>query len=621
MRTADRCMNPGWRCPRRRGRRPAGTVLHVFLVLLTVTAVTLPAAGRQSPAPADTFADRLDLRGLDRLAVHMNGRVRSFESHATALIRQVVGPKRLEGRSASFTYLDMMIRPERYESLDCIWVQNKLVRGEIRRALEASLESQIGQFGSAAGRLTPAQEQGFRDDFRRRMDGFMSHGRIAPVFLTDPFVQRRLQEMSADVVRTAKPVERLASAMSIRRPEVLSRSLNFLPPPSGAFDEPWHTLDELAAAREGDRLREGLPPGLRDEITSAWSRFREAWRIENAEGVNDAVVRLTSLLPAVNDDPEIYPAAARLAWESWYFRSSNLVWIWIIYGLALVPLLLHAVFRWPAARRVGMAMFIGAVLLHTFSVMLRWYVSGRWPNSNMYEAVTTSVWFSAVFALGFELFLRRSPLRSLIAIAACVASAVALMCAHFLPAYLDPSIHNMMPVLHDVWLYIHTNVIIFSYALIFMAAVSAFIYLVLRLAGWVRGVEPGIAHATAGGAASLIMVGSDGRGMLERSRTTFAQVLDGTTMILMELSFILLWAGIVMGAIWADHSWGRPWGWDPKEVFALNTFIVLAVLVHLRIRTRDKGLWTAILAVIGAAVMLFNWVVINFTIAGLHSYA
>jgi ABC-type transport system involved in cytochrome c biogenesis permease subunit len=92
-------------------------------------------------------------------------------------------------------------------------------------------------------------------------------------------------------------------------------------------------------------------------------------------------------------------------------------------------------------------------------------------------------------------------------------------------------------------------------------------------------------------------------------------------MVLMELAFIMLWAGLVMGAIWADHSWGRPWGWDPKEVFALNTFIILALLVHTRLKVKDKGLWTAVLALTGFGVMMFNWIVINFVIVGLHSYA
>jgi cytochrome c-type biogenesis protein CcsB len=178
-----------------------------------------------------------------------------------------------------------------------------------------------------------------------------------------------------------------------------------------------------------------------------------------------------------------------------------------------------------------------------------------------------------------------------------------------------------MPVLHDVWLYIHTNVIIFSYALIFMAAVCAVLYLLCRAARVLQGADGSGEFARVGGTGALKMIGPDRASSGGRARTTIGQVLDGTTMILIELSFILLWAGIVMGAIWADHSWGRPWGWDPKEVFALNTFIVFALLIHVRLKVKDKGLWTAILAVIGCAVMLFNWIIINFTIAGLHSYA
>ncbi len=172
-----------------------------------------------------------------------------------------------------------------------------------------------------------------------------------------------------------------------------------------------------------------------------------------------------------------------------------------------------------------------------------------------------------------------------------------------------------MPVLHDVWLYIHTNVIIASYCLIAMGTVSALLYLGYRLLGGSKLV------AKAGGAGTLILGGAGGSFLQEENRATAGQVLDAATMVLLELSFVLLWAGIVMGAIWADHSWGRPWGWDPKEVFALNTFIIFLLLVHVRLKVRDKGLWTAVLAVVGCGVMLFNWIVVNFVITGLHSYA
>ena len=175
-----------------------------------------------------------------------------------------------------------------------------------------------------------------------------------------------------------------------------------------------------------------------------------------------------------------------------------------------------------------------------------------------------------------------------------------------------------MPVLHDVWLYIHVNFIIFSYCLIFVAAVCATIYMIRRLIQRLKH-QDGIAdYARAGGVASLVEVRPDNK---STQSNNMGSVLDGATMVLVELAFILLWTGIAMGAIWADHSWGRPWGWDPKEVFALNTFIIFVILIHTRMKVKDKGFWTAILALVGCAVMLFNWIIINFTISGLHSYA
>lgn len=96
---------------------------------------------------------------------------------------------------------------------------------------------------------------------------------------------------------------------------------------------------------------------------------------------------------------------------------------------------------------------------------------------------------------------------------------------------------------------------------------------------------------------------------------------DWCHLIILNLVFILLFIGTVLGAVWADYSWGRPWGWDPKEVFALNTWIVYAILIHTRFVVANKGLWTAWLSVIGCLMMAFNWVFVNFFIVGLHSYA
>ncbi|HMN95499.1 MAG TPA: cytochrome c biogenesis protein CcsA [Phycisphaerales bacterium] len=591
---------------------------------------------------AEGFAAQLDMRPLGNIAVHGDGRLRSYDSFANTLMAFVSGHRRIAGQSPGFTYLDMMLRPEAYEDADVIYVKNRQVRAQIADALRA-----------AAAR-DPAEMA----EIDVRMDAFMNSGLISERLVRSPVLVPLMDTLSADLIRTQKSVEAINTAMAVKRPQLLLSRLRIIPPPDGDPERRWHGIEEAIPVRGADGALQMLPIAGMDAATqrtiaSHWTDLVNGWLRQDARSVNSAMAGLAAQLPAVN--PEVYPSQGRLALESWYFAVDNMSWVWLVYMACVIPLLMYAAYRWPTALRLGLALFVAAFILQTSATGIRWYISGRWPNSNMFEAVTTASWFGACAGVLLEIMLRNSAMRGLFALAAAVSSMVALMAAHFLPAYLNPNIANMMPVLHDVWLYIHTNVIIFAYVLIFMAAVSAALYL-----GWrVLGGPPD--YARVGGAGSLIVPGRSAlaldRGVVAMSggaavlggppgmaglpadpspaagvsagtaalradrRASPGEVFDGVTMVLMEFSFILLWAGIVMGAIWADHSWGRPWGWDPKEVFALNTFLVFALLIHVRLKAKDKGLWTALLAILGAGVMLFNWIVINFVIAGLHSYA
>jgi cytochrome c-type biogenesis protein CcsB len=458
-------------------------------------------------------------------------------------------------------------------------------------------------------------------DLEPVLAAFEETGLISPRLIASPRAIAALESLRADLIRTASKVEAIDTALSLRDERVLRGLFAIIAPVGGAREDAWLTPDDVLSAAGSRELSSEENAAL-----AAWADFTAGWQSNNAAQVNAAAARLADVLPTINAG--LYPSTKQLAVESWYFRAKNMTWVWLVYALSFAPLLLFVVFRWRGAFWIGMGLYSVAFLLQTASIALRWYVSGRWPNTNMFEAVTTAAWFGVVFALLLEAFvLRRSAVRGLVALGGAAAGMVALMAAYYMPAYLNPHIGNAMPVLHDVWLYIHTNVIIFSYCLIFMAAVTALLYLlhraVLRLTSPAE-LDVSAQFARVGGAGSLIMTRPDGSAYLggeDRAKTSLGQVLDGTTMILMELSFVLLWAGIVMGAIWADHSWGRPWGWDPKEVFALNTFIVFAILIHARMKVKDKGLWTAWIAIVGCLVMLFNWIIINFTIAGLHSYA
>jgi len=542
-----------------------------------------------------TFQESVDLQPLAELAVQSGGRIKSLGSFAQGEMGFISGPRLINQQSPLFTYFDLLIRPEAYVDADVIYVKGGSVRQRI---------------ADAVLREDPTLEE--------RMRAFQSSGLISGRLLAREGVAALLEQMQGDLLRTAKVMDTVRGAQMLMQTDALLRGLRIVPPAPADERQRWHSISEVmllaadpgavkASGKEATPV-DGLDVGLQQQCAQQWRSMVEAWMDGDAQRVNASARALAALLPTLN--PAAFPDPARLRWEAWYFASGNLSWIWLVYALSVILLLLAVAYRWPRARSAGLVVFAVAFLLQTTALGLRWWISARFPNSNMFEAVTTSAWFGGCAAMILEFALRRRAVAGFIALASAFASAVALMSAHFLPVQLDAQIGNMMPVLHDVWLYIHTNVIIFSYCLIFMAAVSAGLYLTYRALGGKR------VHASVGGVATL---SPEGMGGLRSERT--GEVLDGVTMLLMKLSFVLLWAGIAMGAIWADHSWGRPWGWDPKEVFALNTFVVFAVLVHVRYRSLDKGLWTAVLAVVGAAVMLFNWIVINFVITGLHSYA
>src|SRR5690606_3614775 len=152
------------------------------------------------------------------------------------------------------------------------------------------------------------------------------------------------------------------------------------------------------------------------------------------------------------------------------------------------------------------------------------------PNSNMFEAVTTAAWFGGGGAILLELLARRAPMRNLFFLGSAVASMAALMAADFLPLSLTPAIGNMMPILNDVWLYIHTNVIIFSYVLIAMASVTATLYLLYRLGGGTRD------YARAGGAGALLSMNDAAHALdagTPAKKVTAGEVFDGATMVLL----------------------------------------------------------------------------------------
>ena len=564
-----------------------------------------PMTRPHPPRVGDPFAEQLDLKPLRSIAVHTDGRLKSFDSLARTVVRSIAGPKGVriavdggvDKEDPVFSYLNLMFNPQAYRDKEIIYVK-KQIRPQLAQVMRRIRipDERIKRFGT---------------------DGMLSERELSAAPIID-----ELMRLDRDVMRTSKFVGMVNTALHLTDPAQLAGIMRIVPPPGGGSKSPWIAgprrwgLGNTSSPPSPAQAIPGLAPQLGEKLTMSWNTLVQAWKSKDAKAANTAIAELAGLLRTV--EPGLYPDTRKLELENRYFRWHAFTWDWIIYLLATAPLLMFALYHWKPARAAGLALLVLAFGVHTAGLGIRWYISGRIPNSNMFEAITAATWFGVVGAFVLEILVRKTAMRGLFFLGAGLCSMVAMMCQHFMPTTLTPDIDNVMPVLNDVWLYIHTNVIIFSYALIGMAAVTALLYLRYRAGGGSSQV------AKAGGAGSLILDKAPGHGagsFLRNDPVTAGMVLDASTMVLMELSFIMLWAGLVMGAIWADHSWGRPWGWDPKEVFALCTFVIFLLLVHVRFKVRDKGLWTAVLAVVGCGVMLFNWVVINFKITGLHSYA
>lgn len=652
-------------------------VIDVMVILLIVgyAGYRRMASATPSTVVSSAFVREVNLEPLNKIAIHADGRLRSFESHAKTFMGYVSGPRQIFDQPNDFTYLDMMFRPQRYVDADIIYIKNKLVLNQILDVLNQQ------------SAIDSARAENIR---RSRL--------ISPSLLNQPGVVGLLHKLGQDLIRTGKSVDAIQSAMGVSDPRVLLNNLRLIPPPDGDINKSWISplvlgssagapMDDAHSGLQTFQPITGFDPTIQQELAQSWNALQMAWQKEDVTTVNMQVFKLAQRLPTIA--PSIYPSSGRLDWESWYFRSKSMTWVWLIYLGCVIPLLMSVIYKWEGARKIGMFAFMIAFGFHTASLIIRWYVSGRWPNSNMFEALTTSAWFGGVVALVLEWIVRRTPFRNLFVLGSSIMSMAALMATYFLPVQLNSAISNKMAALNDVWLYIHTNMIIWSYAIIGLACVPAMLLLrhrwcvlwdqkhipkirlillpialgVLNYTGYMllmhcidyahRGLsmqsligvvgafwgslmmiileafhararrEAGITveRSASGGASALLMGPQGGSSFLNPDKPTGTQIFDGATMVLVELAFIMLWTGVVMGAIWADHSWGRPWGWDPKEVFALNTFIIFLVLIHVRLKVRDKGFWTAVLAVVGFEVMMFNWIVVNFIITGLHSYA
>jgi len=294
---------------------------------------------------------------------------------------------------------------------------------------------------------------------------------------------------------------------------------------------------------------------------------------------------------------EILPSDTRIKMETFYNKANIFVFLRNVYALLSVLLLLFTFFETLAAKpgktltlilNILAGILMIAFVYHTFGMGLRWYLTDHAPWSNGYEALLLVGW-GALLA-GFS-FVRYS--RVTLAATTLLAFLVLMTAGH---SSYDPQLTNLQPVLKSYWLIIHVAAITVSYGFLGLCFVLGIFNMVITLFKNRRNYK---------------------------RLDLLIKELSYISEMNMSVGIVLATIGTFLGGVWANESWGRYWGWDAKETWALIIVIFYAVVVHLRLVPKLKSVFLFNAgAILGFGTILMTFIGVNYYLSkGLHSYA
>jgi cytochrome c-type biogenesis protein CcsB len=263
---------------------------------------------------------------------------------------------------------------------------------------------------------------------------------------------------------------------------------------------------------------------------------------------------------------------------------------YLMFGFLLLLVLFINIFRQKQLPKFLRVTFFGIIfllfLVHTGGLILRWYISGHAPWSNGYESVVYVAW--AIMLAGF-IFGRKYPM---VVGTAAFLSGITLFVAHL--SWMSPEITPLVPVLKSYWLMIHVAIITGSYGFF---GLSTFLGVMVMILMVMR------------------------RKANEYKVSGFIEQLTTINEMSATVGLYFLTIGTFLGGVWANESWGRYWGWDPKETWALITVVIYSFIVHMRLIPPLKGIFNYNMAsILAIASVLMTYFGVNYYLSGLHSY-
>ncbi len=570
--------------------------LAPYLVLLVFVA-WLASTWRTPRAMPGEF----DLSSFDRIPVLVGGRIKPLDTVArnSLLILSSKQTLRLEegGKMRASRWLaDVLFRPEVADTYPVFDIANPDVLGMMglpnseRRAcsfdeLEPHLPK-IDEEGKIAGDVASSQRTPFQSAVFNLRNSIYLYQRLKSSIHeegTKDFAKEIKTYAETVAAGDAKMKESkgaldkdglamLRSSVSRYQRQAEFSYMLTVAPPAGSKEDAWMAT--------GDALMRVKSPETIPASVAAFADMGDAFRAGDVKAFSRVTGEYAGWLKI--EHPEW---TGRTTFELRFNQIEPFYGSMVLYVTAF----LLACISWMAMprgmRKTAFLLLLLAFLIHTFGMLARMYIQGRPPVTNLYSSAIFVGWGAVLIGLILERLFRDG----IGAASAGLVGFATLIIAHHLGSSGD-TLEMMQAVLDsNFWLATHVVVITFGYSAMFLAGMLAIVYVVLGI--FTPLLKRPVAKAL--------------------TRMVYGVICFATL-----FSFV----GTVLGGIWADQSWGRFWGWDPKENGALMIVLWCALLLHARWGgfIRERGIMA--MAIVGNAITAFSWFGVNMLGVGLHSY-
>jgi cytochrome c-type biogenesis protein CcsB len=397
-------------------------------------------------------------------------------------------------------------------------------------------------------------------------------------YLDEAYKAANPNQFEKDFVETDKKVNLLNAALS-------GKILRIFPVPKDANNK-WVSYLEVNH-RTGTAL---------DTIKIALPVYLDA--LQKASQDNNYTMANTFLVGMENYQKKfgkaVRPSEEKIDYEILYNKYDvfkKLPYWYVTIAILMLLFTIIQIFKERKWLAITVNVFHGIVgllfALHTLGLIGRWYISGHAPWSNAYEAIVYVAWATMFFGLAFD---RKSKLT-----VASSAFVTAMILTAAYANWIDPEIANLQPVLNSYWLMIHVAVIVASYGPFALGMILGFVSLLL-----------------------IFFTNEKNKAKMELNIKEITLINE----MALTIGLVMLTIGNFLGGQWANESWGRYWGWDPKETWALISIMVYAFVIHARFVPAMRNKWIFnLMAMFAFLSILFTYYGVNFHLTGLHSYA